>query len=160
MKPLPILATALAALMVFGSVATAQETLYVRDGVTLNGRSGPGTGYKRLHQLPGGSSVILLGRSGTWGRVRLDTGTVLWVFLDYLTDTQPHHAPKPKSQPQQPAPKPQAQAPKPTKSANAPAPQAQQHQPKPKPGQPGAQQPPQQNPDDQPMPPKKPKQSG
>ena len=158
MKPLPILATALAALMAFSSVATAQETLFVRDGVTLNGRSGPGTGYKRLHQLPGGSSVILLERSGTWGRVRLDTGTVLWVFLDYLTETRPQHTPKPK--PQQPAPKPQAQAPKPPRPANAPAPQAQQHQPKPKPGQPGAQQPPQQNPDDQPIPPKKPKHSG
>ena len=67
MKPLPLLATALAALMVFGSVATAQETLFVREGVTLNGRSGPGTGYGVVGFIgPGECGVVAGRREGKW----------------------------------------------------------------------------------------------
>lgn len=56
----------------------------VQRGVSLNARSGPGTGYAAVERLPEGAVVSELERRGSWSRVRLDNGAEVWVHNGYL----------------------------------------------------------------------------
>ncbi len=57
----------------------------------LNVRAGPGTGYGILTQVPRDYRMIVLGSSGDWVRVRLDSGSSGWVagWLVSLTALTP-----------------------------------------------------------------------
>lgn len=57
----------------------------------LNVRSGPGTTYRSIAVVSGGTTVELLGRSsgGSWIKVRVPTGTVGWVRGYYLNTSYP-----------------------------------------------------------------------
>ncbi|GAA6198889.1 SH3 domain-containing protein [Aquicoccus sp. SU-CL01552] len=115
------LALGLAIGLSFGPSGSAQaETLrFVKPGVTLNARSGPGTQYGAKTKLAPGSKVTVLKNQGDWSQVRTPEGLLLWVFGSYLIDqatqptaptpqggpkkapqTAPQHAPQPKAQPQ------------------------------------------------------------
>ena len=63
------------------SIATsaAAETWRVRDGVNLNARSGPGTGYTIVETLRSGTMVEELERTGAWSRVRTPAGSFVFV---------------------------------------------------------------------------------
>ncbi|TNE65258.1 SH3 domain-containing protein [Celeribacter ethanolicus] len=120
LTPKTFAALALSALMVAVPVASfaqgqpqqqqqAQGQYYVKPGVTLNGRSGPGTGYGKVSALKAGTQLQIVKKQGDWAQVKTDGGTLLWVFLNYLTQTAPQaqkaapQAHKPaQQQPQQP----------------------------------------------------------
>jgi uncharacterized protein YraI len=53
----------------------------IDDGVNL--RSGPGTGYESLGKLGAEVQVEVLGREGSWYKVRSPRGTVGWVSGEY-----------------------------------------------------------------------------
>ena len=57
----------------------------------LNVRSGPGTNYRTIAVISGGTTVLLLGRSsgGSWLKVKIPTGTVGWVRGYYITTSYP-----------------------------------------------------------------------
>lgn len=57
----------------------------------LNVRSGPGTNYRSIAVVTGGTNVQLLGRSsgGSWLKVRVPTGTVGWVRGYYIDTSYP-----------------------------------------------------------------------
>jgi uncharacterized protein YgiM (DUF1202 family) len=48
-------------------------------GVTANVRSGPGTGYRRLGTIRGGTSFICIGRVGNWLKIRF-AGRIAYVY--------------------------------------------------------------------------------
>jgi hypothetical protein len=104
----------LAAFVALGPVAAQAETLYVQNGVTLNGRKGPGTQHMAIASLSGGAALSLLERSGRWVKVRTVEGLVLWVHVDYLTPVAPQ--PKPKSSAVAPQPQPQFPDPSPPRA--------------------------------------------
>ncbi|MCY3873278.1 MAG: SH3 domain-containing protein, partial [Rhodobacteraceae bacterium] len=56
--------------------AVAAEAWRVMDGLNLNARSGPGTGYGIVETLPSGTVVEELDRDGNWSRVRTPAGNV------------------------------------------------------------------------------------
>lgn len=123
--PKSFAALALSALMVAAPVASfaqghsgqpqqqqqAQGQYYVKPGVTLNGRSGPGTGYGKVSALKAGTQLQVVKKQGDWAQVKTGNGTLLWVFLSYLTQTAPQ-AQKAAPQQTQPAPQ-QPQPPRP-----------------------------------------------
>ncbi|MDF1715728.1 MAG: SH3 domain-containing protein [Antarcticimicrobium sp.] len=156
------LALGLAFGLSFGPSGAAQaDTLrFVKPGVTLNARSGPGTQYGAKTKLAPGSKVTVLKHQGDWSQVRTPEGLLLWVFGSYLIDqaTQPtapapqggpkkapqaapQHAPQPKAQPQpqkppqhhttQPQPKKAGRAQQPPKQAAKQAPGKAQKQDQP-----------------------------
>ena len=91
----------------FGPSGAAQaETLrFVKPGVTLNARSGPGTQYGAKTRLAPGSKVTVLKHQGDWSQVRTPEGLLLWVFGSYLIDqatqtTAPAAQPTPRGGPQ------------------------------------------------------------
>lgn len=57
----------------------------------LNVRSGPGTNYRVIAVVSGGTTVTLLGRdgSGRWLKVKIPTGTVGWVNGYYISTSYP-----------------------------------------------------------------------
>lgn len=65
------------------SPAAAQRTGVVREG-PLNVRSGAGSGYSLLGQLPAGTAVTVLETSGSWYRVS-GGGLTGYVSADYIT---------------------------------------------------------------------------
>ena len=75
--------------------ARADAWLYVRDGIYLNARIGPGTRYRRHHVLSPGTRVQMVGRVGNWAQVRTPDGLLLWVFFSYLIDRPPHYQVRP-----------------------------------------------------------------
>ncbi|PTQ71859.1 SH3 domain-containing protein [Celeribacter persicus] len=109
-------AIALSALMVAAPVASfaqsqppqqqGQGQYYVKPGVTLNARSGPGTGYGKVTALKPGTQLQIVKKQGDWAQVKTGNGTLLWVFLNYLTQNTPQ-AQKAAPQPGKPAPQPQ-----------------------------------------------------
>jgi len=85
-----------AALTLNGKPARADVFLYVRDGIHLNARLGPGTGYRPYRVLRPGTRLRYLARRGNWARVETPEGLILWVFLSYLVNQAPQHsAPRP-----------------------------------------------------------------
>lgn len=50
---------------------------------SLNVRSGPGTTYKRIHQLPLGTKIPVLQTREGWHRIVLKSGRVGWVYAGY-----------------------------------------------------------------------------
>lgn len=50
---------------------------------SLNVRSGPGTTYKRIHQLPLGTKITVLQTREGWHRIVLKSGKVGWVYAGY-----------------------------------------------------------------------------
>lgn len=61
-----------------------QDRLTVRQGVTLNGRAGPGTQYQRLQALQSGTELKLLAQQRGWAQVEAPDGQQLWVSSRYL----------------------------------------------------------------------------
>lgn len=57
----------------------------------LNVRIGPGTNYRTIAVVSGGTNVLLLGRSsgGSWLKVKIPTGTVGWVKAYYIDTSYP-----------------------------------------------------------------------
>jgi uncharacterized protein YgiM (DUF1202 family) len=119
--PKTFAALALSALMVTAPVASfaqsqAQGQYYVKPGVTLNGRSGPGTGYGKVSALKAGTQLQIVKKQGEWAQVKTDGGTLLWVFLSYLTQTAPQAqkaAPQASKPAQQKTQQPSQQQPRP-----------------------------------------------
>ncbi|MGD9863343.1 MAG: SH3 domain-containing protein [Pseudodonghicola sp.] len=113
--------TLAAAVALTAGAAHADSYRYVREGVNLNARSGPGAGYAARRVLAPGTRITLVQQIGNWAQVRTPEGLLLWVFGAYLMDqasqgkapvahpvaTQPQ--PKPQPQPQPKASQPQQQ---------------------------------------------------
>jgi uncharacterized protein YraI len=57
----------------------------------LNVRSGPGTNYRTIAVISGGTTVALVGRngSGSWLKVKIPTGSVGWVNGYYISTSYP-----------------------------------------------------------------------
>ena len=66
------------------AASAAAENWRVRDGVNLNARSGPGTGYAVVETLPAGTVVEERERTGGWSRVRTPAGNIVFVSNHYL----------------------------------------------------------------------------
>ena len=64
--------------------SSAAETWRVQDGISLNARAGPGTGYAIVKTLRSGTAVEELERIGRWSRVRMSDGRVVFVNNRYL----------------------------------------------------------------------------
>ena len=77
-----LLWTGLAALSIATSAAAG--TWRVTDGINLNARSGPGTGYAIVETLRSGAVVDELERTGTWSKVRLPRGATVFVSNRHL----------------------------------------------------------------------------
>lgn len=72
----------LAALLATAAAAEAQTALKATD--TVNVRSGPGTGYSILGQVPGGHCYVGFEKSGDWWKIYWDGGTG-WSHGSYYT---------------------------------------------------------------------------
>ncbi|WP_226550797.1 SH3 domain-containing protein [Celeribacter naphthalenivorans] len=60
----------------------------VKPGVTLNARSGPGTGYRAVTAYAPGTPLTALGHSGGWVKVSAHGAAPLWVSGSYLVPVQ------------------------------------------------------------------------
>lgn len=81
----------LAGLAALAAAPAHAETRVVNspgDGF-LNLRTGPGTNFDILRQMPHGSSVRVLERAGSWARVRHESGAVGWASLRYMVPVSP-----------------------------------------------------------------------
>ena len=68
------------------------RTLWVdnNNGGGLNLRSGPGTGYPIVDEMPAGMKVTEQSRQGNWSQLLLPTGTRGWAHNGYLTTSKPY----------------------------------------------------------------------
>ncbi|NIY78745.1 SH3 domain-containing protein [Celeribacter sp. HF31] len=64
--------------------AVAHADYKVKPGVTLNARSGPGTGYHAVTAYAPGTPLTALGQSGGWVKVSAHGSAPLWVSGSYL----------------------------------------------------------------------------
>ncbi|MBU2890758.1 SH3 domain-containing protein [Celeribacter halophilus] len=98
--PKSLFAAALSGLLVSAPVAgfaqnkpaaqqQTQSAFYVKPGVTLNARSGPGTKFGKIAAFQPGTKLSVVKRQGDWAQVKTDAGKLLWVFANYLTDSAP-----------------------------------------------------------------------
>ncbi|TDK45012.1 SH3 domain-containing protein [Antarcticimicrobium luteum] len=78
--------------------ARADAYLFVRDGIYLNARIGPGTRFRTHHVLRPGTRLQIITRVGDWAQVRTPDGLMLWVFFTYLVD-RPLFRPAPPAPP-------------------------------------------------------------
>jgi len=114
--------TLAAALALGAGAASADSFRYVKEGVNLNARSGPGSNYATRQVLKPGSKITVVKQQGSWAQIKTTEGLLLWVFNSYLMDQAPKAQPvaaqqqaKPQQQKQQQAqqnsqqPKPQQQ---------------------------------------------------
>ncbi|WP_321363854.1 SH3 domain-containing protein [uncultured Celeribacter sp.] len=72
--------------------AAMQADYKVKPGVTLNARSGPGTGYHAVTAYAPGTPLTALGHSGGWVKVSAHGAAPLWVsgsYLDPVTQSAP-----------------------------------------------------------------------
>ncbi|MBW6419538.1 SH3 domain-containing protein [Celeribacter sp. PS-C1] len=72
--------------------AVAHADYRVKPGVTLNARSGPGTGYRAVTAYAPGTPLTALGHSGGWVKVSAHGAAPLWVsgsYLDPVTQSAP-----------------------------------------------------------------------
>ncbi len=56
----------------------------VREGTTLNARSGPGTEHQVVTRLLPGTVLHEINRNGSWSRVRLPNSREVWVHNDFI----------------------------------------------------------------------------
>ncbi|MEW6173362.1 MAG: N-acetylmuramoyl-L-alanine amidase [Bacillota bacterium] len=63
--------------MIVPSVAGA-ETIIV-NGDSVNLRAGPGSDYPKVGQVSRGARLTVLGRAGSWCKVKLSSGKICWV---------------------------------------------------------------------------------
>ncbi|SFI82785.1 SH3 domain-containing protein [Celeribacter neptunius] len=61
-----------------------QDRYCVRQGVTLNGRAGPGTQYHKMLTLRSGTQLKLLNQQRGWAQVETPQGERVWVSSRYL----------------------------------------------------------------------------
>ena len=66
---------------------SGSDVVYRTTATTLNVRSGPGTRYAVVHQLPRNTGCTVLETSGNWYRIRTFGGIVGWVSSNYLKST-------------------------------------------------------------------------
>lgn len=66
---------------------SGSDVVYRTTATTLNVRSGPGTRYAVIHQLPRNTGCTVLETSGNWYRIRTFGGIVGWVSSNYLKST-------------------------------------------------------------------------
>jgi|GEM_PF-2711155 SH3 domain protein len=64
--------------------AAVQADYVVKPGVTLNARSGPGTGYRAVTSFAPGTPLKALDHSRGWVKVTAHGGAPLWVSGAYL----------------------------------------------------------------------------
>ncbi len=72
-----------------GSGSSGSTTKYARvdsSGGAVNVRSGPGTGYRRLGTASHGEKLIVLGKSGSWQRVKTARGYTGYISGSYVVD--------------------------------------------------------------------------
>ncbi|MDF1665918.1 MAG: penicillin-insensitive murein endopeptidase [Planctomycetota bacterium] len=69
------------------TTTSSTQTSYVTAG-SLNVRSGPSTRYRRIGSLSRGTAVEVLSSSGSWRKVKLQSGTG-WVHGKYLSSSKP-----------------------------------------------------------------------
>ena len=84
-----------AGMMVTTGAARADAYLYVRDGIHLNARIGPGSRYRIHDVLAPGTRVEIVTRVGNWANVRTPEGLMLWVYFTYLSTQPPHRILRP-----------------------------------------------------------------
>jgi cell wall-associated NlpC family hydrolase len=68
----------------FGQPAPAPARTGVTTDDNVNLRTGPGTSYSVIAQLPRGTTLEVLGQQAGWYRVATARGTVGWVVADYF----------------------------------------------------------------------------
>jgi cell wall-associated NlpC family hydrolase len=61
-----------------------QPIAVLTSGDTTNMRSGPGTDYDKVGELPAGTSVQLLAQANGWYQARLDNGRIAWITAELL----------------------------------------------------------------------------
>ncbi|MBQ3270564.1 MAG: SH3 domain-containing protein [Clostridia bacterium] len=66
---------------------SGSDVVYRTTATTLNVRSGPGTRYAVVHQLPRNTGCTVLETSGNWYRIKTFGGIVGWVSSNYLKST-------------------------------------------------------------------------
>jgi SH3 domain protein len=79
-------------LLALGAAPAGAETAWVKDELTLNLRSGPGTQYRILGAVQTGDSVEVLQRTEGWTKVRVagdSEDTSGWIPAGYLQAEQP-----------------------------------------------------------------------
>jgi uncharacterized protein YraI len=69
----------------------SMQPMGVVNSGALNVRSGPGTNYRTIAVVSGGTNVLLIGRSsgGSWLKIKIPTGTVGWVNGYYIDTSYP-----------------------------------------------------------------------
>jgi N-acetylmuramoyl-L-alanine amidase len=63
----------------FFGVCRAEAAAVAVTGDIVNLRSGPGTGYRKVGEVSRGTQLAVVGQSGGWYKVRLQTGTLAWI---------------------------------------------------------------------------------
>ncbi|MEW6192706.1 MAG: SH3 domain-containing protein [Bacillota bacterium] len=63
----------------FFGVCRAEAAAVAVTGDIVNLRSGPGTGYSKVGEVSRGTQLAVVGQSGGWYRVQLQTGTLAWI---------------------------------------------------------------------------------
>jgi len=118
-----------AGLLFMTGTARADAYLYVRDGIHLNARIGPGTRYRVHDVLAPGTRVEIVTRIGNWAHVRTPEGLMLWVYFTYLGTQPPHQIlrPAPPIFLLPPPPRPRAAPPPPPPRWYTPRPRVQPH---------------------------------
>jgi len=70
------------------------------NAIGVNFRTGPGTSYKNIGQLGKDTAVTVLGKSGDWYKIMVNsTGTTGYVFAKYITIVTTTPTPKPSATP-------------------------------------------------------------
>ncbi len=93
LRPILAILMLVAALALSSGDARADGYLYVRDGIYLNARIGPGTRYRSYQVLAPRTRLQIITRIGDWAQVRTPDGVMLWVYYSYLIDT-PSYLPR------------------------------------------------------------------
>ncbi len=72
-----------------GGGGTVEKTMWVNssDG-ELNVRTGPGTNNSIITVVRTGSTVVVIGNSGKWSRIRIPDGRLGWVYTPLLSSTK------------------------------------------------------------------------
>jgi SH3 domain protein len=83
----PYVALVLALLL--GSAEGWAQTVWVKDEVRLNVRTGPGTEFRIVSSIGTGDSVRIVERAESWTKVRMEDGSQGWVPGGFLQTEPP-----------------------------------------------------------------------